>query len=146
MLLPRHTWQFEFVNTNECHLSITIKSSFARDSTSQYCCPCKHHHHQSEHRRALRAGRWAGCTLTCPNSHWQDLECSFTFFLNKTKMLPTYYKSLNNNFEIVYELINSTCIKLNGSEAWYKAISKTTLLLTGSTSPSRIILLKHVPF
>lgn len=24
-------------------------------------------------------------------------------------MLPTYYKSLNNNFEIVYELINSIC-------------------------------------
>lgn len=61
-------------------------------------------------------------------------------------MLSIYYKSLNNNFEIVYELINSTSIKLNCSGDRYKKTSKIIWLLTGSPNPSRIILLKHLPF
>lgn len=107
--------------------------------------PCKHHQQQPGQGRAL-CGRWTGCTLTFPNPHWQHLECYFIVFLSKTKMFPTYYKSQNNNFEIVYELTNSTCIKRNGSGAWCKTTSKTILLLTGSTNPSRIILLKHLLF
>lgn len=109
-------------------------------------CPRKHHLQQSEQGRDSRAGKWAGCTLTCPNSHWQDPECYFIFFLNKTKMLSTYWKSLNSNFAIVYEWINSTSTKLNCSGAWYKKTSETILLLTGSPNPNRIILLKHLPF
>lgn len=144
MLLSRHTWRMGCVNTNECHLSSPTNPPL-QGTTLPTCCPHKHHQ-QPEQGRVLCAGRWAGCTLTCPNPHWQDLECYFIFFLNKTKMLSTYYMSLKNTFEMVYESINSTSTKLNGSGAWYKTTSKTILLLTASPNPSKIILLKHLPF